>query len=160
MEFHNAIRLSVRAAGCAALMVGAVALPSTEAAAQYFNGNAASAYRARAADKVRAPNVTVDRSRPGWWRGHPAFAGYTGPRAGFYFAPGYGYRPVSAANAAGVLLAGATLPPQMRSYVVLTPAAFGLAPAPSSYSWFFAGNSFVLASPATGVIVQSVPGGW
>ncbi|MHA3790583.1 RcnB family protein [Sphingomonas sp. YL-JM2C] len=160
MKHPDSNGLHVPAAIWAVLMVGAVALPSSEAAAQYAHGAAAPANRGRAADQVRVTRVTVDRGRPGWWRGHAAFASYAGPRAGYFFAPGYGYHPVPAGYAAAAFRAGATLPPPMRSYVVVTPAAFGLAPPPPSYSWFFVGSNIVLASPATGVIVRSVPGGW
>jgi Ni/Co efflux regulator RcnB len=102
----------------------------------------------------------IDRGRPGWWRGNPAFVGYSGVRRGYYFAPGYGYyaAPIGYGPAAWVV--GVTLPRPMRRYVVVEPAAYGLAPPPPGQAWYYAGSNFVLVTRANGVIVQSVAGGW
>nr|WP_246544085.1 RcnB family protein [Novosphingobium profundi] len=48
----------------------------------------------------------------------------------------------------------------MRRYVVVNPAGYGLAPPPPGYGWYFAGTNFVLIRQSSGVIVQSVAGGW
>lgn len=109
---------------------------------------------------ARTRAVVVDRSRPGWWRGNPAFVGYAGPRAGYYFAPGHGYYAVPRGYYGRPFVAGAVIPVPMRRYVVVQPAMYGLAPAPVGYGWYYAGTSLVLASIATGVIVQSIAGGW
>ena len=104
--------------------------------------------------------VVIDRSRPGWWRGQPTFVGYTGPRRGYYFAPGYGYYAVPHGYVGRPFVAGVVLPVPMRTYVVVRPAIYGLAPAPAGYAWYYAGSGMVLAAIATGMIVQSVAGGW
>lgn len=104
--------------------------------------------------------VAIDRSRPGWWRGDPAFAGYVGPRPGYYFAPGYGYYIAPPGDAPPAWVVGIALPLPMRRYIVVEPTVYGLAPPPPGYGWYYAGTSFVLAQSATGVIVQSVAGGW
>jgi hypothetical protein len=104
--------------------------------------------------------VIVDRGRPGWWRGNPAFVGYAGPRPGYYYAPSYGYYRVPGAYYGRPFVAGVVLPPPIRRYVVVDPVGYGLRPAPVGYSWYYAGTSLVLASIATGVIAQSVAGGW
>ncbi|WP_260927632.1 RcnB family protein [Novosphingobium sp. 9] len=104
--------------------------------------------------------VVVDRGHPGWWRGTPAFAAFYGPRPGYYYAPGYGYYPVPVGYAGRAFAVGVVLPMPMRSYVVVEPAAYGLAPAPMGYGWYFAGSSFVMASTAHGTIVRVVAGGW
>lgn len=109
---------------------------------------------------VQNRTVVVDRGRPGWWRGHPAFAYYHGPRHGYYFAPGFGYYPVAPRYVNVVWRVGGTLPVSMRNYVVLNPAGFGLAVAPAGHVWCYAGTNFVLIARTSGVIVQSVAGGW
>lgn len=109
---------------------------------------------------ARRSVTVVDRGRPGWWHGHPHFVGYVGPRPGHYYAPGYGYYAVPRGYARSIWVVGGTLPPVMRSYVVVSPAIYGLAPAPAGYGWYYAGTNIVLAALATGVIVQSVAGGW
>ena len=108
----------------------------------------------------RSYAVVIDRGRPGWWRGTPAFVGYYGPRPGFYFAPGYGYYAIPAGYAAMPWVVGAVLPPPMLRYPVPQPVVYGLAPPPPGAGWYYAGANFVLVTRSTGVIVQSVAGGW
>lgn len=104
--------------------------------------------------------VVVDRSRPGWWRGRPDFLVYAGPRRGAYFAPGYGYYlpPRGFHNRRWV--AGVLLPLPMRRYIVVDPVVYGLRPPPPGYRWYYAGDRIVLAAIATGIIMESVVGGW
>jgi Ni/Co efflux regulator RcnB len=104
--------------------------------------------------------VVIDRGRPGWWRGNPVFVGYAGPRPGYYFAPGHGYYVIPPGYYGRPFVAGVVIPPPMRRYVVVQPALYGLAPPPPGYAWYYAGTSLVLAAVATGMIVQSVAGGW
>jgi Ni/Co efflux regulator RcnB len=104
--------------------------------------------------------TVIDRGRPGWWRGNPAFVGYAGIRPGYYYAPGYGYYAVPRAYARTAWVVGATLPLPMRRYAVVEPAAYGLRPPPFGYGWYYAGTNFVLVAGGSGVIVQSVAGGW
>jgi Ni/Co efflux regulator RcnB len=58
------------------------------------------------------------------------------------------------------LIVGGTLPLSMRHYVVVNPVGYGLSPAPTGHIWCYAGTNFVLISRNTGVIIQSVAGGW
>jgi|GEM_PF-3871716 len=104
--------------------------------------------------------TVVDRGQPGWWHGHAAFVGYTGPRAGYYYAPGYGYYAIPVGYAHTTWVVGVTLPPPMRTYVVIQPADYGLPAPPPGYNWYYAGTNFVLVSVSSGVIVRSVSGGW
>ncbi|MBT0667416.1 RcnB family protein [Novosphingobium profundi] len=106
------------------------------------------------------PPPFADRGRAGWWHEDPRFTGYRGRRPGFYFAPGYGYYRVPAGFASGAFVAGVVLPVAMRSYVVAEPSVYGLRAAPYGYGWFYAGDSFVLASLTTGVVLQAIAGGW
>ncbi|GEM_PF-2039891 len=108
----------------------------------------------------RPPIIIIDRSRPGWWRDNPAFVGYVGPRPGYYFAPGHGYYVVPPGYYGRPFVAGVVIPLPMRRYVVIQPALYGLAPPPPGYAWYYAGTSLVLAATTTGMIVQSVAGGW
>jgi len=109
---------------------------------------------------VHSRTVIVDRSRAGWWHGHPSFVHYHGPRAGYYFAPGHGYYAIPRAYVHTTWVVGHTLPVPMRRYVVINPVGFGLAPPPTGHGWFYAGTNFVLIRMSSGVIVQSVAGGW
>lgn len=104
--------------------------------------------------------MVVDRSSPGWWRGNPAFAAYAGARPAHYYAPGYGYYPVPRGYIGRPFVAGVVLPAAMRRYVVVQPAVYGLAVPAPGYGWYYAGSSFVLIDTDSGMIVQSVVGGW
>lgn len=108
----------------------------------------------------RHTTVVIDRSRPGWWRGNTLFVGYTGPRAGYYFAPGYGYYAIPRGYVGRPFVVGAVVPVSVRRYVIVTPAMYGLRPPPANCQWYYAGTNFVLANVSTGVVIQSVAGGW
>ena len=61
------------------------------------------------------------------WRGRPEWRGYGGHRDGYWYAPGYGYRPM----ARGVeWRRGAYVPYSYRAYYVQDPVYYHLAPAP------------------------------
>ena len=110
--------------------------------------------------KGNAGTVVIDRSYPRWWVGHTGFVAYVGPRPGYYYAPGYGYYRIPVGWVGRPFVVGVVLPAPLRRYPIVTPAIYGLRPAPVGYTWFYAGSSFVLASGTSGVIVQSVVGGW
>ncbi|MHA6719714.1 RcnB family protein [Sphingomonas sp. RS6] len=138
-----------RHAGVAAMLLTssvAISQPAAAAPVQVY----------RAVPRV----VVVDRTRPGWWRGRPEFTVYAGPRRGYYFAPGYGYYLPPRGVYGRVWVAGVTLPPPMRRYVVVEPRVYGLRVPPAGYRWYYAGDRIVLAAIATGIILESVPGGW
>lgn len=141
---------------------GAALLPQSGANAQAYRHAPPPHDRTVIVDRGpgRARVVVIDRSRPGWWRGRPGFVGYAGPRPGYYFAPGYGYYVIPRGYVGRPFVAGVVLPPPMRTYVVVSPAMYGLAPAPVGYSWYYAGTGMVLVAISTGIIVQSVAGGW
>lgn len=118
-----------------------------------------------AADPVQARRhppqvIVVDRTRPGWWRGRPDFVVYAGPHHGYYFAPGYGYYLPPRGFYSRRWVVGVVLPPPMRRYVVVDPVVYGLRVPPPGYRWYYAGDRIVLAAIATGIIMESVAGGW
>ena len=114
----------------------------------------------RTENGVYRRTVVVDRGRPGWWHDHPGIAHYSGPRAGHYFAPGYGYYRIPQAYRRTTWVVGRTFPVELRRYVVVKPAGYGLAPPPPGHGWYFAGTNIVLIKRSSGVIIQSVAGGW
>ncbi len=88
------------------------------------------------------------------WRGRPEWRGYKGARAGYWYAPGYGYRPV----ARGVVWRrGGYVPAAYRTYYVQEPAFYHLSPAPRGYRWVYGSDGdFVLMAVATGLIASVV----
>lgn len=87
------------------------------------------------------------------WRGRPEWSAYGGPRSGYWYAPGYGYRPASRTV---VWRRGAYLPAPYRAYYVQEPVYYGLAPAPRGHRWVYGDNSFVLIALGTGLITSVV----
>jgi len=87
------------------------------------------------------------------WRGRPEWKAYGGRRAGYWYAPGYGYRPMSRTV---VWRRGAYLPAPYRSYYVQEPVYYGLAPAPRGHRWVYGDDSFVLIALGTGLIASVV----
>jgi Ni/Co efflux regulator RcnB len=88
------------------------------------------------------------------WRGRPEWRGYGGRRAGYWYAPGYGYRPLEHGVA---WRRGGYVPAHYRTYYVQQPAYYSLAPAPVGYRWVYGDGSFVLMALATGLISSVVP---
>jgi len=87
------------------------------------------------------------------WRGRPEWRSYGGPRSGYWYAPGYGYRPVSRTV---VWRRGGYVPAPYRVYYVQEPAYYRLAPAPRGYRWVYGDGSFVLMALTTGLITSVV----
>ena len=87
------------------------------------------------------------------WRGRPEWRAYGGPRSGYWYAPGYGYRPVSRTV---VWRSGGYVPAPYRAYYVQEPAYYRLAPAPRGYRWVYGDSSFVLMALTTGLISSVV----
>ena len=87
------------------------------------------------------------------WRGRPEWRSYGGPRAGYWYAPGYGYRPASRTV---VWRRGGYVPAPYRAYYVQEPAYYRLAPAPRGYRWVYGDDSFVLMALTTGLIPSVV----
>ncbi len=97
-----------------------------------------------------------DRNNRNWWRGRPEFNGYAGRRAGFWYAPGYGYRAVDRRYWGYSWHRGGFVPYAYRSYYVRDPNFYGLRPAPYGYRWVYVDNNLVLMAIGTGLIADIV----
>ncbi|CAN7557012.1 RcnB family protein [Phenylobacterium sp. LjRoot219] len=87
------------------------------------------------------------------WRGRPEWRGYSGPRDGYWYAPGYGYRPA----ARGVEWRRGTYVPRAdRVHYVQDPVYYRLAPAPRGHRWVYGDGNFVLMALGTGMITSVV----
>jgi Ni/Co efflux regulator RcnB len=95
--------------------------------------------------------------RRDWWRGRPEWRGYTGPRPGYAFAPGYGYYRMDARiYATGGWRRGQYVPASLRTHYVRDPGFFGVRPAPRGYVWIWCGEDILLVSADTGLILDVV----
>lgn len=99
-------------------------------------------------------NDRWDRNNRDWWRGRSDFRGYNGPRAGYWYAPSYGYYRVEPRYSSYRWQPGGYLPPQYRTYYVRDPYVYNLRPAPRGYRYVHAGNDIVLMAVATGLIAS------
>ena len=104
---------------------------------------------------VVSRSVTVER-----WHRPPPPPTYAGPRAGHYFAPGYGYYRVAPAYYGRRWSVGMAVPPALRRYVVIDPAIYRLPPPPPRLGWVYVGNRIALVRTSDGVIVQLGPVYW
>ena len=91
------------------------------------------------------------------WRGRAEWREYHGARQGYWYAPGYGYRPMTPSYA---WRRGAYVPRAYRSYYVQDPYYYGLNAPPSGYRWVYADGNFVLMALATGLIAQVIANGY
>lgn len=101
--------------------------------------------------------LRYDRRRADTWRNRAEWRSYRGARPGYWYAPGYGYRPVDRRTA---WRRGGYVPMAYRSYYVQDPYYYGLSPAPRGYRWVYANNNFVLMATATGLISQIIANGY
>ena len=101
-------------------------------------------------------DLRFDRAHPESWRDRAEWREFRGPRPGYWFAPGYGYRPVSHFG----WRRGAYVPAPYRTYYVQDWAYYGLRPPPPGYRWIYADGNFVLMAVATGLIADLVLHGY
>jgi Ni/Co efflux regulator RcnB len=94
-----------------------------------------------------------DRHRPDSWRGRTEWRDYRGARSGYWYAPGYGYRPVIRNY---TWRRGAYVPRAYRGYSVQDPYYYGLSAPPRGYRWVYADGNFVLMALATGLIANVI----
>lgn len=94
-----------------------------------------------------------DRGRPDSWRGRAEWREFRGPRPGYWYAPGYGYRPMARHY---VWRRGGYVPRAYRGYYVQDPYYYGLSAPPRGYRWVYADGNFVLMALATGLIANVI----
>jgi Ni/Co efflux regulator RcnB len=101
-------------------------------------------------------DLRYDRARAESWRDRAEWREFRGPRPGYWFAPGFGYRPVSHFG----WRRGAYVPPAYRGYYVQDWGYYGLRPPPPGYRWIYADGNFVLMAVASGLIADLVIHGY
>jgi Ni/Co efflux regulator RcnB len=94
-----------------------------------------------------------DRMRAETWRDRAEWRAYHGPRRGYWYAPGYGYRPYYSNF---TWRRGVYVPPAYRGYYVQDWGYYGLRPPPPGYRWVYADGNFVLMALATGLIADVI----
>ncbi len=101
-------------------------------------------------------DLRYDRARAESWRSRAEWREFRGPRPGYWYAPGYGYRPVGHYGWAR----GHYVPVVYRHYYVQDWGYYGLRPPPPGYRWIYADGNFVLMAVATGLIADLVLHGY
>jgi Ni/Co efflux regulator RcnB len=101
-----------------------------------------------------------DRNNHNWWRGRSEFNGYNGRRAGFWYAPGYGYRQIDRRWANYRWARGGIVPVGYRNFYVQDPGFYGLRTAPYGTRWVYVDNNLALMAVSTGLIVDLVSGAY
>jgi Ni/Co efflux regulator RcnB len=105
-------------------------------------------------------DLRYDRNRADTWRGRAEWHGYNGVRRGYWYAPGYGYRPVDRRWRGHAWRRGEYVPVVYRNYYVQDPYYYGLRPAPPGQRWVYMNNNFVLMAVASGLIADVVVNGF
>lgn len=101
--------------------------------------------------------LRYDRRRAESWRDRAEWRAYNGARQGYWYAPGYGYRPMQRDHA---WRRGAYVPRAYRSYYVQDPYYYGLSAPPRGHRWVYADGNFVLMSLASGLIANVIANGY
>ena len=95
-------------------------------------------------------DLRYDRARAESWRDRAEWRDFRGVRRGYWYAPGYGYRPISRYG----WRRGGYVPAGYRSYYVQDWAYYGLRSPPPGYRWIYADGNFVLMAVASGLIAD------
>ena len=101
--------------------------------------------------------LRYDRRRADTWRNRAEWRSYRGARSGYWYAPGYGYRPLERRYA---WRRGGYVPVAYRSYYVQDPYYYGLASPPRGHRWVYADGNFVLMAIGTGLIANVIANGY
>lgn len=99
--------------------------------------------------------LRYDRRRADTWRGRPEWNGWRGARAGYWYAPGYGYQRINPRYRA-VWRRGGYVPAPYRSYYVQDWGYYGLRAPPPGYRWVYADGNFVLMALTSGLIADVI----
>lgn len=103
---------------------------------------------------------TVWQRNPNWWRGNASFRNYTGARANYFFAPGFGYYSVPQEYWGRSWNTGAYLPAFFLRYVVNDDQAYGLPVPPYGCSWVWVNTSILLVDLSDGYILDEIDNVW
>lgn len=95
-----------------------------------------------------------------WWRGRPEFRLYVGARAGFWFAPGYGYYRVPETYRDRHWEAGEYLPAFMWEYQVADWSDYDLPPPPYGCAWVWIDGGVALIDLSDGYVLEVQYGLW
>ena len=106
----------------------------------------------REIERSRA-ELRYDRHRAETWRNRNEWRDYRGARSGYWYAPGYGYRPY---NRGYSWRTGRYVPVAYRSYYVQDPYYYGLRAPPPGHRYVYADGNIVLMALATGLIASVV----
>jgi len=98
--------------------------------------------------------------RADWWRNDNRFRGYDGFRAGFYFAPGWGYYSVPRSYWGRNWSVGQYLPEAFWRYQLQDWRTYGLGYPPAGTRWVSVDNSLYLIDEYDGYIVDVVRDAW
>jgi Ni/Co efflux regulator RcnB len=128
------------------LFAAAMAAPSVVVAGQEHHRPAVKPVQASAPHWSRG-----DRT---WWRGRAEWRDYKGERAGFWYAPGYGYYPVERAVWGHAWRRGEYLPDSYRHRPVTDWGYFGVRAPPRGYAWVWCGRQIALVSQSSGLILD------
>jgi Ni/Co efflux regulator RcnB len=137
----------------AALAVATAAAPMAASAQDYRHHDRDRHHERREHRGDRDHHDRYDRGRPDSWRGRAERREFHGPRAGYWYAPGYGYRPMARHY---VWRRGGYVPRAYRGYYVQDPYYYGLSAPPRGYRWVYADGNFVLMALATGLIANVI----
>lgn len=116
--------------------------------------------RDRAEVRQGQNRLRYNRAQANTWRNRPEWRGYNGGRQGFFFAPGYGYRPLDRRWANTAWRRGQYVPPPYRTLYVQDPYYYNLRPAPRGYRWVYLNNNFALMAIGTGLIADLILNGY
>jgi len=110
-------------------------------------------YRDRAEIRRDRRELRYDRHRADTWRNRSEWRSYRGARSGYWYAPGYGYRPYARSHH---WRRGGYVPAYYRTYYVQDPYYYNLRPAPRGYRYVYADGNIVLMALATGLIASVI----
>lgn len=98
--------------------------------------------------------------RSDWWRNDNRFRGYSGVRAGFYFAPGWGYYSVPRSYWNRTWSVGQYLPDTFWRYQLNDWRTYGLGYPPEGTRWVSVDNTIYLIDEYDGYIVDVIRDAW
>lgn len=113
----------------------------------------------RDAREIRQDNrdIRYDRARRDSWAGRPEWRGWNGRRAGYWYAPGYGYQ----RYVPGQWTRGGYLPAAYRGFYVSDWSYYGLRSPGPGYRWTYGPDGrFLLVAAANGLIADVVANGY